>query len=135
MAAPRSGVMGQTGPAIAETVSGNMALLDQASKGVMTLLARHQQLQAHVRQVDAWSKAQIQAAEAAADRSRAAAAAAENKLQLLQDAFDAMRRRAEAAEQALERDGSTLDALQSRIIAAFGFGAGANDGLAPAGRT
>jgi len=94
------------------------------------LLGRYRQLEEHVRQLDAWSKAQIQAAEGAATRWQDAAAESERKLQEAQQALAAVSRRADSAERDLKRDRETLQVLQDRIVSAFGFGSEAHDALA-----
>ena len=108
----------------------SLNLLDRASKSVVFLLERYRQLEEHVRQLDAWSKAQIQAAEAAATRWQDAAAESDRKVQDMQRSFDSLTRRAETAEQQLQRERQALSALQERIISAFGFGSEAHDALA-----
>lgn len=113
-----------------DTTGESLSLLDRAAKSVVFLLGRYRQLEEHVRQLDAWSKAQIQAAEAAASRWQDASAESERKVQDLQRSLEVMTRRAETAEQALKRDRDTLGVLQDRIIAAFGFGSEAHDALA-----
>ena len=105
-------------------------LLDRASKSVVFVLARYKQLEEHVRQLDAWSKAQIQAAEVASTRWQEAAAESERKMGEAQQALAAMNRRAETAERDLKRDRDTLQVLQNRIVSAFGFGSEAHDALA-----
>ncbi len=113
-----------------DTSSESLNLLDRASKTVVFILGRYRQLEEHVRQLDAWSKAQIQAAEAAATRWQEAAAESESKMQDAQQQLAVMSRRAEMAERDLKRDKETLSVLQDRIISAFGFGSEAHDALA-----
>lgn len=108
----------------------SFGLLDRASKSVVLILTRYRQLEEHVRQLDAWSKAQIQAAEASAARWQDVAEQNERKLQEAQKALAATSQRAEMAERDLKRDRDTLQVLQDRIIGAFGFGSEAHDALA-----
>lgn len=108
----------------------SLDLLDRASKGVSVILARYKQLEEHVKQVDSWSNAQIQAAEAEAARWQDTAAAAEKRLEECQRSLEIMVRRAEAAEQAMYRDKEALTVLQDRIIEAFGFGSDAHEAIA-----
>ena len=107
----------------------SLDILDRASKGMNFLLGRYKQLEDHVKQVDAWSQAQIQAAEAAAARWQESATAAEKRLEECQRTLDIMVRRAEAAEQSMHRDKESLTILQDRIVQAFGFGSEAHDAL------
>jgi hypothetical protein len=113
-----------------DTSDESLNLLDRASKTVVFILGRYRQLEEHVRQLDAWSKAQIQAAEAAANRWQEAAADSERKTQEAQQQLAAMSRRVEIAERDLKRDKEALGVLQDRIISAFGFGSEAHDALA-----
>ena len=108
----------------------SLDLLDKASKSVVFLLGRYRQLEEHVRQLDAWSKAQIQAAEISAARWQETAGENERKVQELQRSVDAITRRAETAENSLQRERQTLSSLEERIIGAFGFGSEAHDALA-----
>lgn len=112
-------------------VEGDMSLdlLDRASKGMTFILNRYRQLEEHVKQVDSWSNARIEAAEKAATEWKDAAAAAERRLEECQRSLDIMVRRAEAAEQCMHRDKDALSVLQDRIIQAFGFGSDAHDAL------
>lgn len=107
----------------------SLAMLDRASKNIVFILERYRQLEDHVRQLDAWSKAQIQAAEAAATRWQEAATEAERKLQTLQRSHDGLTQRIDAAERNLERHKGTLSAVQERIIAAFGIGSEAHEAM------
>ena len=117
-------------PSLGDNTQDSFSLLDRASKSVVFLLGRYRQLEEHVRQLDAWSKAQIQAAEGAATRWQDAAAESERKLQEAQQALAAVSRRADSAERDLKRDRETLQVLQDRIVSAFGFGSEAHDALA-----
>lgn len=108
----------------------SLELLDRASKGMSVILTRYKQLEEHVKQVDSWSNAQIQAAEAEAARWQETAATAEKRLEECQRSLEIMVRRAEAAEQAMYRDKETLTVLQDRIIQAFGFGSDAHEAVA-----
>lgn len=119
----------------ADAARDSMNLLDRASKSVVFLLNRYQQLEEHIRQLDSWSKAQIQAAESAATRWQESAADAETKMHALQTALEAMRGRAEVAEHSLQRDARTLEKLQEQISSAFGVGSEAHDALAAIGLT
>ena len=114
-------------PAATDT---SLELLDRASKGMTFIINRYKHLEEHIKQLDAWSNAQIQAAEAAAARWKDAATAAEKKLEESQRNLEMMTRRAEGAEQAMQRDKEALNLLQDRIVAAFGFGSEAHDALA-----
>lgn len=114
----------------AEPADTSLELLDRASKGMSFILTRYKQLEEHVKQVDAWSSAQVQAAEADATRFRDEAAAAERRLEECQRTLEIMVRRAEAAEQAMHRDREALTVLQERIIEAFGFGSDAHEAIA-----
>lgn len=104
-------------------------LLDRAAKSIVFLLGRYRQLEEHVRQLDAWSKAQIQAAEAAATRWQDSSAEAERKVQELQHALASTMQRAEVAEGAVKRDRDALLALQHQVVATFGLGSEAHDAL------
>ena len=117
-------------PKEAPASSDSLNLLDRASKSVVFLLGRYRQLEEHVRQLDAWSKAQIQAAEISAARWQESAAENDRKIQDLQRSVEALSRRAEAAETSLERERQALSSLEERIIGAFGFGSEAHDALA-----
>lgn len=108
----------------------SLDLLDRASKGMSAILTRYKQLEEHVKQVDNWSNAQIQAAEAEAGRWQETAAVAEKRLEECQRSLEIMVRRAEAAEQAMYRDKDTLSVLQDRIIQAFGFGSDVHEAIA-----
>ncbi len=108
----------------------SLDLLDRASRSMSTILTRYKQLEEHVKQVDSWSNAQIQAAEAEAARWQETAAAAEKRLEECQRTLEIMVRRAEAAELAMHRDKETLTVLQDRIIEAFGFGSDAHEAIA-----
>ena len=108
----------------------SLELLDRASKGMTFIINRYKHLEEHIKQLDAWSNAQIQAAEAAAARWKEAATTAEKKLEDMQRTLEMMTRRAEIAEQAMQRDKEALTLLQDRIVAAFGFGSEAHDALA-----
>ncbi|MCW6508378.1 hypothetical protein [Lichenifustis flavocetrariae] len=119
---PRKSERGATG----ET---SLDLLDRASKGMSFILGRYKQLEDHVKQIDAWSNAQIEAAETQAARWQEAAALAEKRLEECQKSLDIMVRRAETAEQCMHRDKEALEVLQSRIIQAFGFGSEAHDAI------
>ena len=107
----------------------SLDLLDRASKGMSFVLNRYKKLEEHVKQIDSWSNAQIQAAESEAARWKEAAAGAERRLEECQRSLEIMVRRAEAAEQAMHRDKEALNVLQERIIQAFGFGSDAHDAL------
>jgi hypothetical protein len=107
----------------------SLDLLDRASKSMSFILNRYKQLEAHVKQVDSWSNAQIQAAEAESARWREAAVQAEKRLEECQRSLDIMVRRAESAEQCMKRDKDALTILQDRIIKAFGFGSEAHDAI------
>lgn len=108
----------------------SLDLLDKASRSMATILSRYKQLEEHVKQVDSWSDAQIQAAEVEAARWRDTASAAEKRLEECQRSLEIMVRRAEAAEQAMLRDKEALTVLQERIIQAFGFGTDAHEAIA-----
>ncbi|MDX7950028.1 hypothetical protein P7D22_02415 [Lichenihabitans sp. Uapishka_5] len=108
----------------------SLEILDRASKGMSLILSRYKQLEDHVKQVDSWSNAQIQAAEAEAARWQDAASTAEKRLEDCQRSLEIMVRRAEAAEQAMYRDKEALTVLQERIIESFGFGSDAHDAIA-----
>ncbi len=107
----------------------SLDLLDRASKGMSFILTRYKQLEDHVKQVDSWANAQIQAAEAAATQWQEAAAVAERRLEEAQRTLEIMVRRAESAEQCMHRDKEALTILQDRIVEAFGFGSDAHDAL------
>lgn len=108
----------------------SLAMIDRASKNIVFILDRYRQLEEHVRQLDAWSKAQIQAAEASATRWQEAAGDAERKIQDLQQSHDALNHRIEAAERKFEREKAALVAVQERILAAFGNGSEAHEAMA-----
>jgi hypothetical protein len=114
----------------ADPADPSLDLLDRASRGMSFILNRYKQLEEHVKQVDAWSNAQIQAAEAEAARCRDDAATAEKRLEECQRTLEIMVRRAEAAEQAMQHDRASLTVLQDRIIQAFGFGSEAHEAIA-----
>lgn len=107
----------------------SLDLLDRASRGMSFILNRYKQLEAHVKQVDAWSNAQIQAAEAETARWQEAAAEAEKRIAEAQKSLELMTRRAEQAEQGMKRDHEALTVLQDRIIQAFGFGSDAHEAI------
>lgn len=107
----------------------SLDLLDKASRSMSAILSRYKQLEEHVKQVDSWSDAQLQAAEVEAARWRDTASAAEKRLEECQRSLEIMVRRAEAAEQAMLRDKEALTVLQERIIQAFGFGTDAHDAI------
>jgi hypothetical protein len=107
----------------------SLELLDRASKSMSFILNRYKQLEAHVKQVDSWSNAQIQAAEAEAARWQDAAAKAEKRLEECQRSLEIMVRRAENAEQIMKRDKDALTVLQDRIIQAFGFESEAHEAI------
>ena len=117
-------------PAPQPAPDSSLDLLDRASKGMSVILTRYKQLEEHVKQVDSWSNAQIQAAETEAGRWQETAAMVEKRLEECQRSLEIMVRRAEAAEQAMHRDKEALAVLQDRIIQAFGFGSDAHDAIA-----
>lgn len=117
-------------PEKVEPADPSLDLLDRASRGMSFILSRYKQLEEHVKQVDAWSNAQIQAAESEAARYRDEAATAEKRLEECQRTLEIMVRRAEAAEQAMQHDRAALSVLQDRIIQAFGFGSEAHEAIA-----
>ena len=110
----------------------SLDLIDRASKGMTFIINRYKHLEDHIKQLDAWSNAQIHTAETAAARWKEAAAIAEKKLDDAQRNLDSMVRRAEAAEQSMQRDNDALKTLQDRIVAAFGLGSEAHDALSAA---
>jgi uncharacterized phage infection (PIP) family protein YhgE len=116
-------------PEKAKESESSLELLDRASKGMSFILNRYKQLEDHIKQVDSWSNAQIQAAESAAAQWQEAATLAEKRLEDCQRSLDIMVRRAEAAEQCMHRDKEALTVLQDRIIQAFGFGSDAHEAL------
>lgn len=113
-----------------DTARDSVGLLERASKSVVFILNRYKQLEEHVRQLDTWSKSQVEAAEAAAERWRQAAAESERRMQEMQQQFDSVVRRAEFAERELARDRQTLSELEVRIAETFGLGSEAHDALA-----
>jgi hypothetical protein len=116
-------------PRRVETGDSSLDLLDRASKGMSFMLSRYKQLEDHVKQVDDWCNAQIQAAEKEAARWQEEAAAAEKRLEESQRTLEIMVRRAESAEQAMHRDREALTVLQERIMDSFGFGSAAHDAI------
>lgn len=133
VASGRAKPEGRPSEAASPTFSGpadSLTMLDRASKNIVFILERYRQLEEHVRQLEAWSKAQIQAAEASATRWQETAAEAERKVQDLQRSHDGLHQRIEAAERNLERDKGALAAVQERIIAAFGIGSEAHEAMA-----
>ena len=111
-------------------VMGVVQLLDRATKGLVSIAQRQKLMEAHIKQLEDWSSAQIQAAEEAAGHWKTATAATERKLEELQRSVRAATQRAETAEATMQRDRTALAALQNRILTAFGANSAAHEAIA-----